>query len=69
MSSDIIRRRRQEVVAELECASGYFERILAEKEFEQLFQLSVAEQQAAQRIYENILYLQWRLAASSRMLH
>lgn len=69
MDSTRRNERREEIVAELESASYYFERILTEKDFGQLLHLSVIEQQVAQRIYENILYLQWRLDARSQVNH
>ena len=65
---DTVRRRhrRQEISNELECASHYFELLSAETDIEQKFLLPVSEQKIAQRIYENILYLQWRLGSTTR---
>jgi hypothetical protein len=71
MAMDITRRkhRRQEIITELECASHYFELISAEIDIDQIFLLPVIEQKIAQRIYENILYLQWRLEALKQINH
>jgi hypothetical protein len=67
MSSDIIRQRRQEFVAELEDASMYFQKIVVEEEFQQVFRLSDDEREMIQQIYESILRLKWRLALRRQM--